>query len=192
MSELELTRAEQINTHHHACEAAVGTALKHAVMCGALLTEQKRELPHGEWGGWLEENFEGSARTAQVYMRLHRKRELVEEIQNRRPSAHLSIEGAIRALASADKDAERERKLAEHMHMANEYTEQADASFAEAKKHYELLEEENRQLVELYKTHRAQATPKLGAKMDKVRMEVEGLVKHARDEKAAMEEFVSL
>src|SRR5215211_4812889 len=106
MAGLELTRTEQINTHHHACEAAVGTALKNAVMCGALLAEQKREIPHGEWAGWLGENFDGSARTAQVYMRLHRNREMVAELQNRRPSAHLSIDGAVRALASAHEETE--------------------------------------------------------------------------------------
>jgi flagellar biosynthesis GTPase FlhF len=96
--ELELTPIEQINAEHHACEAAVHSALKHAVRCGALLEEQKATVNHGGWLTWLEENFDGSVRTAQVYMRLARSREAVEEAANAQRSAHLSIDGALRAL----------------------------------------------------------------------------------------------
>jgi hypothetical protein len=100
--ELELTPVEQINAEHHACEAAVRSALKHAVRCGALLEEQKATVNHGGWQRWLEENFTGSVRTAQVYMRLSRNREAVEAAQAQR-TAHLSIDGALKAL-SAPKD----------------------------------------------------------------------------------------
>jgi hypothetical protein len=105
MDELELTRTEQINAEHHACEESTRVAIKHALRCGALLEEQKREVPHGEWGGWLLEDFGGSARTAQVYMRLNRKR---EELANAQPSAHLSIDGALKALASGASEKEPE------------------------------------------------------------------------------------
>jgi Protein of unknown function (DUF3102) len=101
--ELELTPVEQINAEHHACEAAVRSALKHAVRCGALLEEQKAAVNHGDWQGWLQENFTGSVRTAQVYMRLSRNREAVEEAAKAQTSAHLSIDGALKAL-SAPKD----------------------------------------------------------------------------------------
>src|SRR5829696_3819361 len=84
--ELELTAIEQINAEHHACEAAVRSALKHAVRCGALLEEQKATVNHGGWQRWLEENFTGSVKAAQAQR-----------------TAHLSIDGALKAL-SAPKD----------------------------------------------------------------------------------------
>ena len=98
--ELELTVVERINAEHYACERAARTALKHAIRCGELLEEQKAKIPHGEWGAWLRENFDGANRSAQVYMRLSRNREAVEEAAKAQTSAHLSIDGALRVLAS--------------------------------------------------------------------------------------------
>jgi hypothetical protein len=98
--ELELTAVERINAEHHACEAAVGTALKHAVRCGELLEEQKAGMQHGDWLGWVERNFDGSVRVAQTYMRLWRNREALAGIANTQTSAHLSIEGALKALSA--------------------------------------------------------------------------------------------
>ena len=100
LEKLKLTVVEQINAEHHACEAAVRAALKHAIRCGVLLEEQKAVVPHGEWLAWLNENFDGSARVAQTYMRLSRNRQQVEELAKAQRSALLSIDGALRALAS--------------------------------------------------------------------------------------------
>jgi hypothetical protein len=87
--------AEQINNEHRACEEAVNSALAHAINAGELLSEAKKGLPHGSWAAWLAENFEGSGRTAQAYMRLYRRR---DEIRN--GAADLSIRGALAELTA--------------------------------------------------------------------------------------------
>lgn len=69
-----LTLAQRINAEHRACTLAAGSAVRHAVRCGGLLREAKAEAGHGNWLTWLQENFEGSPRTAQLYMMLHRER----------------------------------------------------------------------------------------------------------------------
>jgi hypothetical protein len=86
---------ERINEEHRQCEEAVGTALEHAINAGEGLTEMKRWVSHGRWGAWLRDNFEGSERTAQAYMRLHRRR---DEIRN--GAADLSIRGALSSLSA--------------------------------------------------------------------------------------------
>ena len=89
------TLASRINEEHRRCEDAVGAARGHAVNAGELLTKAKAATRHGSWGAWLEENFEGSERTAQAYMRVYRRR---DEIRN--GAAGLSLRGALKALAS--------------------------------------------------------------------------------------------
>lgn len=186
--ELELTPIEQINAEHHACEAAVRSALKHAVRCGALLEEQKATVNHGGWQRWLEENFDGSVRTAQVYMRLSRNREAVEEAAQAQSSAHLSIDGALRALAAPKEPDQPEdsEPLEYHKRKANFHTERADAAFAEAEREYQEGENYYRKFVALYDTHRATLGPETGAKVDKLRAEVEAVVQHAQEEREAM------
>ncbi len=83
--------AEEINAEHRASAEAVTSALEHAIVAGGMLSEVKAGLPHGAWGSWVEGNFEGSARTAQAYMRLHRRR---DEIRN--GAADLSVRGILR------------------------------------------------------------------------------------------------
>jgi hypothetical protein len=65
--------AKQINEAHRLCEAAMNTGLAHALDAGRLLLEAKRQCQHGTWLPWLKENFKGSKRTAQAYLRLHRE-----------------------------------------------------------------------------------------------------------------------
>ena len=86
---------ERINEEHRLCEEAVGAALEHAINAGEGLTQMKARTSYGMWGAWLRENFEGSERTAQAYMRLHRRR---EEIRN--GAADLSIRGALSSLST--------------------------------------------------------------------------------------------
>ena len=62
--------AAAINGEHRRFEGALsGDVLHHAIKAGELLIEAKARCPHGNWQAWLEENFEGSVRTAQAYMR---------------------------------------------------------------------------------------------------------------------------
>jgi hypothetical protein len=92
------TLAESINEQHRLCEAAAGKAVAHAMEAGRMLEEAKASVKHGEWGTWLEKNFQGSDRTARVYMRIHSHRaELEAKWQG---SAVLSIDGALKELAA--------------------------------------------------------------------------------------------
>lgn len=90
--------AARINASHEACCRATGQALEHAMLCGELLAEAKADCEHGQWRLWLRDNFIGSQRTAQVYMRLAANRDAIES-KAQRP-AHLSVDGAMRLLAT--------------------------------------------------------------------------------------------
>ena len=48
---------ERINEAHQRCIDAANDALCHAREAGQLLLMVKRQLPHGKWGSWLENNF---------------------------------------------------------------------------------------------------------------------------------------
>jgi hypothetical protein len=93
------TLAERINDQHRACLGAASMALAHALVAGDLLLEVKKGVKHREWGAWLEKNFEGSQRTAQVYMLLARRRDEIEEAEAQ-SSAVFSIADALRALTA--------------------------------------------------------------------------------------------
>lgn len=45
--------------------------LLQSIEIGKLLVEAKNAVPHGEWGGWLEANFEYSTSTANNLMRIY-------------------------------------------------------------------------------------------------------------------------
>jgi hypothetical protein len=90
--------AAQINEHHRAAESAMRSGLEHAMEAGRLLISAKSQCPHGEWGSWLADNFEGSDRTARAYMQIAKRwPELEAKRQN---SAVLSIDGALKMLAA--------------------------------------------------------------------------------------------
>ena len=88
--------ATEINAEHEAAEKAINESLGHAKRCGDLLIEAKSQLTHGAFGKWLGENFPGSERTAQAYMRVARR---WEDLPNPQTSADLSIVGALNMLA---------------------------------------------------------------------------------------------
>src|SRR5918995_1197360 len=90
--------AERINAEHRACQAAAKTALEHAMNAGASLLEARAECPYGTWQAWVDDNFDGSLRTAQIYMYLARRREEVEE-EKAQSAALLSISEALHKLA---------------------------------------------------------------------------------------------
>lgn len=106
MSELRLTDelnlatlADEINAEHRACDAALRAGLNHAVRAGELLAGAKSRVKHGEWGRWLEENFEGSARTAQAYMKVAREIPNLDEAKAQRV-ADLSYRSALAELSA--------------------------------------------------------------------------------------------
>nr|MDQ3302171.1 DUF3102 domain-containing protein [Actinomycetota bacterium] len=102
MTEIEKnleTLAERINAEHRACDDALRSGLRHAVNAGGLLTEAKERVNHGEWGSWLADNFEGSTRTAQAYMKVSREVPNLDAAKAQRV-ADLSFRGALAELSS--------------------------------------------------------------------------------------------
>jgi hypothetical protein len=91
--------AQEINEEHRAFIDSLKKTVERGIRCGELLTKAKAECKHGTWLPWLEENFEGSERTAQDYMRLYNHR---DEIRAKtRDSADLSISRALKAIAAS-------------------------------------------------------------------------------------------
>ena len=96
------TLAEQINSHHAACERALGSAIEHALAAGKLLIEAKDQCRHGGWLPWLQQNFKGTARTAQRYMRLADR---LPELEAKNDSvSHLTMQSAMKLLAEPADD----------------------------------------------------------------------------------------
>jgi hypothetical protein len=62
--------AVAIRGEHEACEAAMTATVRHAIRAGDLLIDAKAQVRHGEWIGWLAENFDGHRNLASSYMRL--------------------------------------------------------------------------------------------------------------------------
>ena len=90
--------ADEINAHHQAAEAALNRGLEEAHKCGELLLEAKAACPHGTWQKWLADNFRGSTRSAQCYMRIANHWQEIEA--KSADSALLSIDGAVKLLAA--------------------------------------------------------------------------------------------
>ena len=91
--------ADKINAEHRAYVAAVSGAVAHAIEAGRLLEEAKQSLPPPTtWEQWLEDNFEGSARTTRVYRQLYREQEKLK--QNGSTAATLSLRQALKALTA--------------------------------------------------------------------------------------------
>lgn len=95
------TIARQIADEHEACSAAARQSLQHAMQCGDLLLQAKRECKHGEFTKWLADNLPGSKRTAQLYMRLAKNRQAIEA--KTQGIAFLSIDEAVKLLAETKK-----------------------------------------------------------------------------------------
>ena len=65
--------AVKANEEHARCRATAGSAIEHARECGLLLIQAKSLCPHGKWQQWLADNFRGSRRSAQVYVRVAKR-----------------------------------------------------------------------------------------------------------------------
>ncbi len=90
--------AKRINEEHRTFVGAFRKTVEHGIQAGELLSRAKAACPHGTWLPWLEENFEGSSRTAQEYMRLYNHRDALRA--NTRDAAHMSVSGALKELAA--------------------------------------------------------------------------------------------
>jgi N6-adenosine-specific RNA methylase IME4 len=109
--------AAEANRRHGLYETSTHTALEHAWHAGQALIDAKAQLKHGEWAGWLEQNFAGAHRTANDYMAFRR------EIPNSQSTANLAaggVDGVLKQLRTERRDGKREakrdqnRQLVEH------------------------------------------------------------------------------
>lgn len=71
--------AANIEKAHKEFLESVKTSLDKAVYVGEQLILVKENLEHGKFLGWMEENISFSERTAQKYMRIARKQDVIEE-----------------------------------------------------------------------------------------------------------------
>jgi phage N-6-adenine-methyltransferase len=94
--------AARIKAEHQAVAASLKRSVEHAIAAGELLLEAKErpEIEHGDWLPWLQEHCEISERTAQLYIRLAKNRDKIEE-QIRNGVADLSLRQAQRFLAAS-------------------------------------------------------------------------------------------
>lgn len=105
----DLTRLiSAIRSEHALASSAADTAVEHAHRCGTLLLEAKQTVGHGAFGKWLAENFPGSERTAQDYMRVAKR-----ELPNPQRAADMSIRGALAGMAKPGPKAKPIRKMAQ-------------------------------------------------------------------------------
>ena len=64
-----------------------------AIIIGQELIECKKEIPHGEWGNWLEKNFKLKVRSAQTFM------QIADRFSNTQSIAHLGYTQMVQMLA---------------------------------------------------------------------------------------------
>ncbi len=64
--------AQKLNEHHYKSQQAAKDSFNHVFEAGRILAEVKDRLPHGKFTAWVEARFEGSSRTARLYMQVHR------------------------------------------------------------------------------------------------------------------------
>ena len=89
--------AARIRAEHEAVSHALKESVRHAITAGELLIEAKEQLDHGQWLPWLRDHCTISERTAQLYMRVAKNREEIEN-QMRNGVADLSLNEAVALL----------------------------------------------------------------------------------------------
>lgn len=93
------TLAHEINDEHSRCELALRRGLTHALRAGELLIQAKALCEYGTWLPWLRDNFTGSTRTAEAYMRVARDWPRLAEANPQR-AANLSYRAVVKLLAT--------------------------------------------------------------------------------------------
>lgn len=78
MLNIEKSRKEEIVQLHGKFAESFKRTLDYGIRIGQLLTEQKADLNHGEFGLWIERNVPFTDRTARNYMKLFRKRDALK------------------------------------------------------------------------------------------------------------------
>ena len=98
--------AARINQEHqlveqaaHSAEQAAHSALEHAYRAGELLFLAKTDIKHGDFTPWVKENFVGSVRTAQAYIRVYKKWDRLERRNAVADLSDLPLRGALKELS---------------------------------------------------------------------------------------------
>src|SRR5215217_9344675 len=92
----------RIKAKYREVETLAQSTVMAGIELGGMLTEKKKSLPHGAWGGWLKEHFDGSERHAQRFMKLYSERE--ELLADPTRVSDLSLRGAFKEIASPKKE----------------------------------------------------------------------------------------
>ena len=87
---------DKINERHHVYEAKIKEALIVAKDAGLLLIAVKQQLPHGEFGLFIQRHLEFSQRTAQFYIQLAENWEVIAA--NAQHVAHLTLREALKII----------------------------------------------------------------------------------------------
>lgn len=81
--------AADANREHRLASESAAKAVHHAIACGRILRGVKESLPHGRFGAWIVEHFEGSERSAQRYLRFAENQEKVQQASSIRTAEKL-------------------------------------------------------------------------------------------------------
>lgn len=83
MGDLSVRKIEEIRNLYNETKAHVARSVETIIKIGELLTDAKSSLDHGEFKGWVEENFEFSYSTASKWMKVYANKKLVlKELKN--------------------------------------------------------------------------------------------------------------
>jgi len=108
------------NREHVAVIRARDEFVEHAIKAGEALIEAKAQVKHGEWRAWLEDHFDASERTAQIYMRVAGNPQSVADLEEP------SLTGALRAIRAAKGSAETKTLNGDLLDEAKAAREEAD------------------------------------------------------------------
>jgi len=78
MNSITMHRAQEISKLHEEIVGHFRSSLENAIRIGALLTDQKAELKHGEFESWITANLPFTGRTARNYMHIYRERDWIK------------------------------------------------------------------------------------------------------------------
>jgi hypothetical protein len=83
-------------------------AVEHAWHAGRALLAAKKMIPHGQWGQWLSDNFEGRSHdTARIWMRLAANYESVRNLEDVKHGIKLLDEAPERQAKKAEREAKK-------------------------------------------------------------------------------------
>ena len=85
------THIQEINTLHSNIEGKLKSTVQDAINLGELLTNVKKELPHGTFLNWINDNCNFTDRTSENYMKLYRYKSKIEILSNL-PEAYKQIQ----------------------------------------------------------------------------------------------------